>query len=438
MAAPSAPAARPAGPVARAADWFLPPRMGRSFRWLIGGAYAANLADGIILAASPLLVATRTDSALLISAAPMLNRLPWLLFGLGAGAIADRVDRKHMTMTGDLARVVVLTLLVLALLTGNAPIGVVLTVSLLLGVCEVVTDSAATTLLPSIVERRDLTTANARMMSANLVANQMLGPAVGAGLFALGAVWSFSSAALMLALAAASVSRMVVPRRVPDPSAEGPAEAAASGLRGLHTDVVEGLRWLRNAPAVRTLVLTILTFNVTWAMGWGVLVLYAHERLGLGAVGFGVLNSMTAVGGIVATFAYDRVIARWSLATVMRVCLSLEVLWHLTLALTTSALVAYLTMLMFGLYGFFWAATSAAVRQRATPDHMMGRMSSINLVGLTGGMVIGMPIGGVLADAFGITAPFWVGFVGSGLTLLLIWRSLGHIAHIEDPEPARH
>ena len=69
---------------------------------------------------------------------------------------------------------------------------------------------------------------------------------------------------------------------------------------------------------------------------------------------------------------------------------------------------------------------------------MMGRISSINMVGLTGGMVIGMPIGGAVADAFGITAPFWVAFVGSGLTLLVIWRSLGHIAHVaeEGPEEA--
>lgn len=427
------PAAPAPGPVARAVDWFLPPRMGRNFRWLVGGAYAANLADGIILAAAPLLLATLTDSALLIAAAPMLNRLPWLLLGLGAGAVADRVDRRRMTMTGDLARVVVLALLVTALVTGHASIVVVLAVSLLLGVCDVVTDSAAMTLLPSVVDRRDLTTGNARMMSANLVANQMLGPAVGAGLFALGSAWAFSSSALLLLLAAAAVSRMVLPARetAPDPGA-----GAATGLRGLHADVVAGLLWLKDAPAVRTLVLTILTFNVTWAMGWGVLVVWSHERLGLGAVGFGLLNTASAVGGVVAVLAYDRIAARWSLAAVMRVCLALEVLWHLTLATTTSAPVGYAAMFVFGLYGFVWASTSSAVRQRATPDHMMGRMSAINLVGLTGGMVIGMPIGGLLADAFGITAPFWVGFVGSGLTLLVIWRSLAHIAHAEEPAAA--
>ena len=93
-------------------------------------------------------------------------------------------------------------------------------------------------------------------------------------------------------------------------------------MRGLHADVVSGLRWLRAAPAVRTLVLTILTFNITWAMGWGILVLWAQERVGLGPVGFGLLTSATAVGGVISVLAYDRIAARWSLAGIMKVSAS--------------------------------------------------------------------------------------------------------------------
>ena len=132
------------------------------------------------------------------------------------------------------------------------------------------------------------------------------------------------------------------------------ATRTASGVRGLHADVVSGLRWLRDAPAVRTLVLTILTFNITWAMGWGILVLWAQERVGLGPVGFGLLTSATAVGGVISVLAYDRIAARWSLAGIMKVCLTLEVLMHLVLATTTAAWVAYATMFGFGLYAFVW------------------------------------------------------------------------------------
>lgn len=430
-----APTDRP-GPLGRAVDWFLPPRMGSSFRWLMGSAYSSNVADGVVLAAGPLLVASQTSSGLLISAAPMLNRLPWLVLGLGAGAIADRVDRRRMAMLANLLRAAVLMVLVAILVTGQVSIAAVLVVMLLLGTAEVLCDSATNTLLPSVVARKDLVTGNARLMSAFLVANQLVGPAFGAFLFALGSAWPFGVSALAIVLAAVLVSRMVVP---PVAGADGEtATRAASGVRGLHADVVSGLRWLRDAPAVRTLVLTILTFNITWAMGWGILVLWAQERVGLGPVGFGLLTSATAVGGVISVLAYDRIAARWSLAGIMKVCLTLEVLMHLVLATTTAAWVAYATMFGFGLYAFVWSATSSAVRQRATPQHMMGRISSINMVGLTGGMVIGMPIGGAVADAFGVTAPFWVAFVGSGLTLLVIWRSLGHIAHVaeEGPEEA--
>ncbi|SNC73392.1 Predicted arabinose efflux permease, MFS family [Kytococcus aerolatus] len=415
----------------RALEWFAPARLGPSFRWLLGGAYAANLADGIVLAAGPLLVASLTDSALLVAAAPMMNRLPWLVLGLGVGALADRWDRRRMTIAGDLSRVVVLALLVATLLSGHATIGLVLAVMLLLGVAEVVTDSAGMTLLPSLVGRQELVLGNSRMMGTALVGNQLVGPALGAGLFALGSVWAFSTGMLLIALAAACVTRIVLPSH---PATEVDDDRDGTpARRSVHADVVEGLVWLRHNPAVRTLVLTILTFNITWAMGWGVLVLWAQQRLGLGAVGFGLLTTASAVGGIIAVLAFDRLAARYALSTLMRVCLTLEVLWHLVMATATWAWVGYAALFGFGLYTFVWGSTSSAVRQRATPDHMMGRMSSINLVGLTGGMVVGMPIGGLLADAFGITAPFWVGFVGSGLTLVVIWRSLGHIAHVVEP-----
>ncbi|WP_374928707.1 MFS transporter [Kytococcus sedentarius] len=422
------PAVRP-GPLGRAVEWFLPARMGVSFRWLVGAAHASNLGDGIILAAGPLLVASQTDSALLVSAAPMLNRLPWLVLGLGAGALADRVDRRRMTIIANLLRAVVLVVLAGMVASGVVSVWLVLAVMLVLGTAEVLADSATSTLLPSVVDRKDLTTGNARLMSGFLTMNQMVGPAIGASLFAVGMAWPFGVAALTVVLAAGLVSRMVVPRPV---APEGTERAS------IHRDVVEGLRWLAGAPAVRTLVITILTFNVTWAAGWGVLVVWAQQRVGLGPVGFGLLTTATAIGGVISILAYDRIAARWSLAAIMKVCLTLEVLMHLVLALTTWAPVAYATMFGFGLYAFVWSATSSAVRQRATPDHMMGRISSINLVGLTGGMVIGMPIGGLLADAFGITAPYWFAFAGAGLTLLLIWRSLDHIAHVAEdgPEPA--
>jgi MFS family permease len=78
----------------RAVEALMPARLGRGFRRLLVAFWISNLADGITLAAAPLLVASQTDSPFLVGLAPMLTQLPWLLFGLHAGAIADRIDRR--------------------------------------------------------------------------------------------------------------------------------------------------------------------------------------------------------------------------------------------------------------------------------------------------------------------------------------------------------
>jgi predicted MFS family arabinose efflux permease len=183
---------------------------------------------------------------------------------------------------------------------------------------------------------------------------------------------------------------------------------------------------------MRTLALTIVAFNVTYGAAWSVLVLYASERLGMDAVGFGLLTTAIAIGGIVGTASYGRLERRFSLADLMRVGLVIETFTHLVLALTTSPLVALATMVVFGAHAFVWGTTSTVVRQRAVPDELLGRVTGVYSVGVIGGMVVGTPIGGLLARSFGITAPFWFGFIGSALLVLALWRQFRHIAHEGD------
>ena len=105
-------------------------------------------------------------------------------------------------------------------------------------------------------------------------------------------------------------------------------------------DTVEGFRWVRHHAAVRTLVLTLFTFNVTFGAAWSVLVLYATERLGLGEVGFGLITTAGAAGGLLGIVSYGWITRHVSLADVMRIGLVIETLTHVGLALTRSPAVA--------------------------------------------------------------------------------------------------
>ncbi|MFK4836208.1 MFS transporter [Microbacterium sp. ZW T2_14] len=396
-----------------------PRRLGTDFRWLLASSWTSNLGDGIALAAAPLLIASLTSSPVLVAAGAMMQFLPWLLFGLLAGAVADHHDRRRLVMLANGLRALVVLALVVFLLTGQATVWLVLATSFLYGTAEVFADSAGSTLLPMLVKPADLGIGNARMQAGYLVANQLAGPPLGAFLFALGSFWPFVLQVVCVTLAVLLISRI----------ADTPVPEQAGSARGTKAHAIrEGLHWLRHNAPVRTLVIIILVFNVTWAAPWGVLVLYATEHLGMGPVGYGALTTASALGGMIAIFSFGWLEKHVSFSTLMRVCLSLEVLMHLSFALTSSPAVAFVIMFGFGLYAFVWGTISTTVRQRLVPMELQGRIASVNMVGVFGGLVIGQFIGGVLAQLFGLTAPWWFAFAGSAITLLLVWRPISHIA----------
>ena len=406
----------------RLIDTVAPPRLGVGFRFLLGSSWISNLGDGIGIAAGPLLVASLTDDAFLVALAALVHWLPPLLFGLYAGALSDRLDRRMIVVTVDVARAVVLVLIAGSIVTGMESIAVVLVALFLIATAEVFADNSSQTILPMVVQRKDLVLANARIQAGFVTVNQLAGPPLGAALFAVGMAWPFVGQAILVATGALLVSRIALPKHGRDPE-------HATAIR---REIAEGFRWVRHHAAVRTLVLTIFIFNITFGAAWSVLVLYALQRLGLGAVGFGLLTAALAAGGLLGTVSYGWITRRVSLGNIMRIGLIIETLTHLGLAVTTAPGVAMAIFFVFGAHAFVWNTTSVTVRQRAVPNELQGRVGSVNTVGVFGGLVLGSALGGLLAQQFGVTAPFWFAFGGSALFLVLIWGQLAHIAHDDE------
>jgi MFS family permease len=403
----------------------VPQRLGRSFRWLLGSSWTSHLGDGIAIAAGPLLVASLTSNAFLISVAALLRWAPPLVFGLFAGVLSDRLDRRRVVMAADGIRFVVLAVLCALMATGRLTVFGALVALGLIAIAAVFADNTAGTLAPTLVHRDDLVLANARVQTGFVTFNQLVGPPIGAALFTLGRVWPFGGQAILTLAGVLFVSRIVLPTK------EQPVLKTS-----VVKDIAEGLRWSAHHAAVRTLALTILIFNVTFGAAWSVLVLYSQRRLGLGDVGFGLLTTVSAVGGLLGTGLYGWITRRISLGNVMRIGLIIETLTHLGLAVTTSPWIASAIFFVFGAHAFIWGTTSMTVRQRAVPSHLQGRVTSVNTICVFGGLVVGSVIGGLLASRYGVTAPFWFAFAGSAVFVVLLWRELTRIAHSDEPVTA--
>lgn len=402
-------------------DRVVPARLGRDFRFLLGGFGLSNLGDGVLLAAAPLLVTTLTRDPFLVSLAVLMQRLPWLIFGIPAGAIVDRVDRRRLMVVVDIARAVIVLALAVTIATDHVTLLILYAVLFALGTAETFGDNAAGTLIAATVQPEHLGLANSRLVGVNITTNQLAGPPLGALLYGVSASGVFGANVALFGIAAVLISRI---------STDGRGVDRAAPDRDLRREVGDGFRWLRGNAPVRRLAILILVFNVTFGAAFGILVLYALETLGLDEVGFGLLLTTMAVGGILGSALFERFERRWSYATMLRAGLLVETFTHLGLALTGSAVVAGAILLVFGVHAATWGSLSSTIRLRAVPEALLGRVTSVYLLGVMGGLAIGTPIGGLLADRFGVQSAFWFAFVGAGITTIWTWRSIAEIGAV--------
>jgi MFS family permease len=401
-------------------DRLAPPALGRDFRWLLSSSIASNIGDGLLLSAGPLLVTTVTREPFAVALAVVVQWLPGVIVGIPAGALVDRLDRRRLSVVVNLVRAAVLALLTASIATGVVSLPILYAALFLLASAESFADNAGSALMATSVPKDQLGIANSRLAGTRIVANDLAGPSIGAFLFGAGLAIPFAIDAICTLVAAVLISR-IISRPLPG----GPP----GEVRHLRREIAEGIRWLWGNPPIRALFLTIFFFNVTFGAAFSLYVLLAKERLGLDDVGFGVLITAGALGGLIGSASYPSLERRFSLATLMRAGFVLETTTHFVLATTTLPLVAGAMMLTYGIHEVIWVTTSTTVRQRSVPGVLLGRVTSVYMLGNRGGLVIGSLLGGVLAQQLGITGPFWFAFLGSAILLVLMWRTLADIAH---------
>ncbi|RZT14981.1 putative MFS family arabinose efflux permease [Kribbella sp. VKM Ac-2569] len=395
-----------------------PSELGPDFRKIFPAAIISNLGDGALIAAGPLLVASITTEPAAVGAAAFVQQLPWLLFALFSGVLVDRLDRRLMIVAADTFRAIVLAALGLAVLLDTAPLWAVYLALFLLGTAETLADNASGALLVSAVPKDHLGKANARLFASGTVLQQLGGPPLGALLFAAGAGIPLVFDAVTFAAAATLIARVAVRPPLPDHSTR------AALLR----EVREGVRWLWHHSGVRTLALSILVMNITFCAAFATWVLFAREQLGLSETQFGLLVSVGAVGAVLGMPTYHFLEPRVGSVTLLRAGLVIETTVHLVLALTRNPWVAGATMAVFGVHAVVWGIVSTTARQLATPDALMGRVNSVYLLASVGGAAIGSALGGVLAQQYGLAAPFAIAFMAMVVMTAVAWRPLRNVS----------
>jgi MFS family permease len=396
--------------------------LGTPFRLLFTASTGSNLGDGVLLAAVPLLARRLSDDPLAVSSVTVAATLPWLLFGLAAGAIVDRTDRRRAMVRTDVVRCAGLAVFALAISTGSPSLAVVIATVFLVGAAETIFDTAAQAVLPTLVATDRLERANGRLFGAQTATNGFVGPPMGALLFAAGTALPFAVDAATFGFSA------VLLFRLPRPGFDRPA-TSTSRRTTLRQDVGEGLAWLWRHDGVRAFAIGAAVVNLAHTAAMAVAVILVRDELGGSELAFGFTLAGAAAGSVAGSLLAASIVERAGRRRAVLgaiVAFALSLLWA---GLAPNAFAAALGLAAFGLAGEVWNVVAVSYRQARVPGHLLGRVMATYRVIAYGAMPVGAAIGGAIATAAGVRATFVAGAAGVAL-LLLYFRAPTRAEHL--------
>ncbi|GGQ78456.1 MFS transporter [Couchioplanes azureus] len=367
--------------------------------------------DGAFLAAAPLLAAALTRDPVAVSSVTAAVYVPWLVFGLPAGALVDRWRRRRVMVISDIARAGVLAGLVGLLLAGWLTVPMLVAAVALVGIAQCFFDSAAQAVIPAIVgrDKEALAQVNGRYWALDTVGRSLLGPPLGSVTFQLARPLPFIADAVSFLLSAALV------RLLPDtPVPDGPHEKISVAIRS-------GLRHLFRTRELRTLAFSMGAYNGAFNIAMAPFVLYAIDVLDVPNAAYGALLATTALGGVVAGWKAGPLTRRLSFRQTMALAHITQSIAWAGIALAGNVWIAAPLLALLGAGSALSSVAVGSARQALTPDGLLGRVvSAFRLFGL-GAAGLGAFVGGAVADIYGLTAPLAVAAALLVAAGLLTW-----------------
>ncbi|EYT80477.1 MULTISPECIES: MFS transporter [unclassified Streptomyces] len=367
-----------------------------AFGRLWSAAVLSSFGDALRTAALPLLAASLTDDPLLIASVTACGYLPWIVFGLLGGAVADRVDQRRAMGAVDAVRALLVGAFAVAVALGHASIGLLIALAFALTTLQTLFDNAATALLPALVDREALGSANTRLMTGQRVAGGLVGAPVVPVLIAAGAAVPFAADAVTFLLAAVLVAslRTAAPPRPPRP--------AGSTLR---REIAEGLRVLRRDRALRALCTATALCNVGMGALIATLVVLVTGRLHTGPGGYAAATTAYTVGSLAGGAVNRPLVARLGRTRAVLLAGLTQIAALLVIGTVRDLIALVAAMAVFGLMGMVWNVNTTTLMQQRSPEGLLGRVSAAFRTLAVAGAPLGALLGGAVAAAWGPNTP---------------------------------
>ena len=377
---------------------------------------AGSVITGVVL---PILIFQQTGSALQTSLLATFNVLPYLTFGLFAGAVADRVDRKRLMVFCDGVNALLLASIPLAAALDALTVSHIYTVALLSASAFVWFDAANFGALPALVGREHVLEANSLIWSSGTVI-EIIAPSLAGVLAAtLGAANAISLDAASYGVSALLLLLIVRSFNV----ARNTTDSAARPRMG--ADIREGLKFLWHHELVRSL--TLLGFGVSFTSGavTSLLVVYAVRALRLpqNDARIGLLYTAGAIGALLASLWLPQLVRRFAVGRITLVGIFANLVSLIGVILAPNIWVG---LIVYALWSFCYSLVvinGISLRQMVTPEHLLSRVNVTARMIAWGGSPFGAAIGGLLAETFDIRTAYLLVGIGVATSALIGWFS---------------
>lgn len=398
--------------------------LGPVFGWLWSASIVSNLADGMGRTAVPLIATTLTHDPLLISGVTAVAFLPWLIFGLPAGILLDRIDRRVAMASANGLRVAMALAVAVTLTAGTLTIWLLYACILIWGIGETVFDTGTNAVLPSAVPRAGLERANGRIQGAQIVVDTFIGSPISGLLFAVAValpVWS-TAAGFAVSGLLALVLPLAVARAASAASSAHPS-AGGSAMRRLVRDAGESLGFLWRQRLLRALVVLTMVSGGLLGFAQASEVLYFLQTRSVPPGLLGVVISVIGAGALLGSLSASALVRRFRRGRVMAVA---TLLGGVGLAMVGLApgLVTALAAYALSAYAIsVWNVPWASLRQELIPGPLLGRTIGFIRSMSWGTIPIATVLGGLVARV-DLRLPFVIGGIGVAVVVACCWRLL--------------
>ena len=385
-------------------------KLGASYWKLWSATAVSNLGDGIAAVAYPWLASAVTRSPFLIALSVVVSRLPWLVFTLFAGVLTDRFNRKRIVVAMNVFNGL-LTLVVAAfvylereslpslneltsitdLKTNYSLYFVILITAFLFGLAEVLRDNTAQTMMPAVVQEKDLEKANGRMWSAESLTNSFIGPPLGSFIVSIAIFLPFFVDAVTFFIAAALIAVM-------KPTVKSFKPEEKSGKINFRAEIKEGFGWLWQHELLRPMAIILGLVNGIAALSGAIFILFAQEVLETTVFIFAVLGTAAAVGGILGGLLGPKVSAKIGRGRSLALALFTMPLMALLIGFSSLWYLVWVFVALETFTAVLWNVVTVSLRQSLIPSHLLGRVNSVYRFFAWGTIPIGTLLGGTLVS----------------------------------------